>query len=464
MAGLVMAQVQVPLPSNTSEQDISGQDALLNVYPRKSAGGKYPFNLINTPGLELFLELPTSPVLSLHQNGNRAFAVTPSKLYEIFSNGNYVELGNVDLRGERVVMEDNRNQLVMVDGIKGFYYDDTTKLVQQITDPAFYPATNVTYQDGYFIFDRKGTGQFFISELLNVAFDPLDFATAEGQPDALVAVLSDHRELFLFGTETIEVWYNSGASDFPFERNQGAFVEKGCGARYTVAKQNNTVYFVGSDLMVYSMTGYTPIRISSHAVEETLKGVDLSDAFAYTYQDEGHLFYVLTIPARDLTWCYDISTGAWHIRQSYKFGRHQSNNAIFFDSKTFVGDYQSGKIYLMSDTYYSDDGEPVIRKFVMPTLNKGRRFLTIDSLEFDMGAGIGLVTGQGDDPELRVYFSVDNGITYSQNFRVGKIGKIGEYLSRAKVNRFGSGRQFTFKVVISDPIPIDIGGAWIETR
>ncbi|MCV5997943.1 hypothetical protein, partial [Enterococcus faecalis] len=78
--------------------------------------------------------------------------------------------------------------------------------------------------------------------------------TAEGQPDPLVAILSDHREIFLFGTETIEVWYNSGASDFPFERNQGAFIEKGCGARYSVAKQNNTVYFIGSDLMVYQMT------------------------------------------------------------------------------------------------------------------------------------------------------------------------------------------------------------------
>ncbi len=401
--------------------------------------------------------------MGLHNNKGRVFAVTPSKMYEVFKDGSFKELGDVDLKG-RVVMEDNGIQVVVVDGFKGFYYDGSTEEVNEITSEGFYPATTVTYQDGYFLFDRRGTGQFFISELLNVTFNGLDFATAEGQPDNLVAVLSDHREIFLFGEDTIEVWYNSGASDFPFERNQGAFIEKGCGARYSVAKQNNTVYFVGSDLMVYQMTGYTPVRISNHAVEKTLKGIDLSDAFAYTYQDEGHLFYVLTIPGRDITWCYDISIGAWHVRQSYQFGRHQSNNAIFFDSKTLVGDFQNGRIYQMAANFYTDDGEPVVREFVLPTVNNGREFLTVDSLEFDMGTGVGLILGQGDDPELRVYFSKDSGKTYSESFKRGRIGKIGEYLTRAKVNRFGAARQFTFKVEISDPIPIDIGGAWVEVR
>ena len=458
-----MAQRQIPLVANTAEGDIAGQEILINVYPRKSVGGKYPFTLINTPGLAFFLELPTHPVKAIHQNKGRAFAVTTTKFYEIFKNGSFKELGDVSLHG-RVVMEDNGFQVVMVDGIKGYFWDATTNEVKEILAAGFYPSSTVTYQDGYFIFNRKDTGQFFLSNLLDVTFDPLDFATAEGQPDNLVSVLSDHREVFMFGTETIEVWYNSGAADFPLERNQGAFIEKGCGARYTVAKQNNTIYFVGSDLMVYQMTGYTPVRISSHAVEKTLKDVELSDSFAYTYQDEGHLFYVLTIPARDLTWCFDISTGAWHIRQSYQFGRHQSNNSMFFDSKTLVGDFQNGRIYQMASNFYTDDGEPVIREFVLPTVNQGREFLTVDSLEFDMGSGVGLTSGQGNDPELRVYFSKDEGNTYSQNFKAGKIGKKGNYLSRAKVNRFGCARQFTFKVEISDPIPIDIGGAWVEIR
>lgn len=455
-------QREIPLAANTSEQDISGNELLVNVYPRATTGGKYPFNLINTPGLAFFSELPTFPVMGLHQNGNRAFAVTKTKFYEVFIDGSYKELGDVQIIG-RPVMEDNGRQIVVVDGLKGYYYDTQTDEVKEITADGFYPANTVTYQDGYFIFDRKGTGQFFISELLDVAFDPLDFATAEGQPDPLVAVLSDHREVFMFGTESIEVWYNSGAADFPFERNQGAFIEKGCAAPYSVSKQNNTVYFLGSDLMVYQMTGYTPVRISNHAVEKTLKDVGVSDVFAYTYQDEGHLFYVMTIPERDLTWCYDISTGAWHIRQSYQFGRHQSNNAIFFGSKTLVGDFQNGRIYQMANDYYTDDGEPVVREFVLPTVNNGREFLTVDSLELDMTSGVGTILGQGQDPKARLEFSKDGGKTWS-NTKFANIGRMGEYLTRVKWNRLGVSRQFIFRVQISDPVPIDVGGAFIEVR
>jgi len=453
-------QIQVPLATNTAEQDISGVERLINMYPRSTTGGKYKFNLIHTPGLDEFIELPTSPILALHNNSGRAFAVTPTKFYEIYRNGTFIELGDVDL-SNRVVMEDNGNQVVMVDGAKGYYYDHLGGGVYEITDPAFHHSTHVAFQDGYFIFNRKDTGQFFISGFNDVSFDALDFATAEGQPDNLVAVLSDHRELFLFGTETIEVWYNSGAAAFPFSRNPGAFVEKGCGAPYSVAKQNNTVYFVGSDLIVYKMDGYTPVRISTHIVEESLQFSRLSDAFAYVYEEEGHLFYVLTIPEINMTWAYDITTAAWHIKRSSKFIRHQSNTSIFFDSKTLVGDYQSGKIFDMTRKVYEDDGEPIIREIALPTISKGRERLSINSFELDMESGVGLTTGQGSDPKAMLEVSKDGGKTWG-NTKFANIGKRGDYFTRVKWNRFGLGRQFVFKINISDPIPLDIGGAFIE--
>jgi len=456
-------QRQIPLVGTTAEKSISGHELLVNVYPKKTDGSKYPFNLRNTPGLAFFLELPTFPVKALHFNKGRGFAVTPTKMYEIFENGSFEELGDVDLTG-RVVMEDNGIQVVMVDGNKGFYWDATTNEINEFSGDGWYPARTVTYQDGYFIFERKDTGQYFISDLLSVNLDPLNFSTAEGQPDNLVGVLSDHREVFLFGTETIQIVYNSGAADFPFEVNQGAFIEKGCPSPYSIAKLNNTIYFIGSDLMVYQMQGYVPVRISNNAVEASMQNVKLDDAFAYTYQESGHLFYVLTIPEQNITWCYDVSTGAWHIRQSYEFGRHASNCTMFFKSKTLVGDFQNGRIYHMADNYYMDDKDPIIREFVLPTVNNGRERISIGSLEFDMSTGVGLTKGQGDDPKIRVYTSKDGGITYSQNFKDGRIGKKGQYYTRAKVNRFGMSRQFTFKVEISDPIPIDIGGAWVEVE
>jgi hypothetical protein len=456
-------QKSIPLTSNTSEGGIAGNERLVNVYPQQSTGNKYAFKLVGTPGLAFFCELPTSPVLGLHKMNDRAFAVTPTKFYEVFNDGTFTELGTVDLSG-RVSIANNGNHVVVVDGKKGFYYKASDNSFAEIVAAAFYPAYSVTYQDGYFIFERTGTGQFFLSGLLDVTFAALDYATAEGKPDPVVSVFSDHRELFMFGTETIEVWYNSGASDFPFERNQGAFIEKGCAARHSIAQQNNTIYFVGSDLIVYQMSGYTPIRVSTHAVEQSLKGVDLSTAFAYAYQDDGHMFYVLTIPANNITWCFDISTGSWHIRESYSAMRHRSNNAIYFNSKTLVGDFENGKIYELSRSYYQDHNEPLVREFTLPTLSSGREFFTLDSFELDMSSGVGLISGQGSDPKANLEVSKDGGKSFGL-IREANIGKCGEYSARCKWNRCGGvGRSFVLKVTISDPVPLDIGGAWVEVR
>ena len=182
--GVQGTQREVPLVATTGEQDVSGQEKLQNLYPRKTSGGKYSFTLIGTPGKAFVLELPTFPIKAVHRMGDRLFAVTPTKMYEWFVNGSYKELGDVSLSG-RVMADDNGYQIVWVDGIRGYYYDDNTKEVKQITGDGWYPSRSVTYQDGYFIFVRLGTGQFFLSELLDVAFDPNDQATAEGQPDTL---------------------------------------------------------------------------------------------------------------------------------------------------------------------------------------------------------------------------------------------------------------------------------------
>lgn len=453
-------QREIPLAANVSEGDIAGQEILINVLTRRSTGGKYPFTLIHSPGQAAYAKLPTAPIKQMHDVGGRHFAVTSTKFYEVFTDGTFTELGDINLVG-RAVMANNGLQIVVVDGFRGFFYDIATNTVSQILSAAFYPAATVTEQDGFFIFDRKGTDEFFISKLNSVEFDGADFSQAGGRTDKLAAVISDHRELFLFGAKSTRVHYNSGDADFPFELNQGAYIEKGCPAPHTVVRQNNTIFFVGSDLMVYSLRGYSPLRISTHAVEKTLANVDLSDAYAYEHQEEGQLFYTLTIPKSNITWRYDVSTNNWHICQDFNFGRHRSNCSVFSNGKTLVGDFQSGQIFHMTNTHLLDDGGPIEREIILPTVNMGRGFVSVWSLEFDMKTGIGLYTGQGKNPRGMVTFSKNGGKRWS-NIKYLDLGKLGEDYTRAKVNRFGASRQFIFRLRITDPVPIEIGGAFIE--
>jgi hypothetical protein len=453
-------QRQIPLVLTSAEGGISGEEALINVFPVRTDGGKYEYTLQHTPGLAMYVELPTYPVLGMHEIDSRAFVVTPTKFYEIFDEGTFRELGDVDLSG-RASLADNGLQVVVVDGFKGFYLDLSDDSVNEITAEGFYPSKFVTFQDGYFLFERKGTNQFYSSEALDITFDPADYANAEGSPDNVVRVISDHRELFVFGESTIEVWYNSGASGIPFDRNNGVFIEKGCAAPHSIAKQDNTLFFVGSDLIVYRLAGYAPIRISNNAVEDDLQDVDLSDAFAYAYHYDGTLFYTLTIPSRNVTWRLDLSNGSWHKLDSYQFGRHYSNCHMYFSKRNLVGDFQNGRIYQISNKIYTDDGDVIQRKFILPTINIGRNFLPIASFELDMSSGVGTSIGQGSDPKAMMRFSKDSGKTWS-NYKFANIGKIGEYLTRVKWNRLGVARQFTVEITISDPIPIDIGGAYVE--
>src|SRR5205823_3197922 len=100
--------------------------------------------------------------------------------------------------------------------------------VTQIVSPAFLGADKVDYIDGYFVFNQPGTGRFQITGLFATTVDPLDFATAEGSPDLLISLIVNQREIWLFGENSTEVFFDSGNALFPFQRIQGAFIELGC--------------------------------------------------------------------------------------------------------------------------------------------------------------------------------------------------------------------------------------------
>jgi hypothetical protein len=192
----------------------------------------------------------------------------------------------------------------------------------------------------------------------------LDFASAEGSPDGLVSLIVDHREIWLFGTNSVEVWYDAGTSPFPLVPVQGAFNEVGCIAAFSVAKLDNGLFWLGSDArgkgIVYRANGYAAQRISTHAVEWQIQEYEnLSDAIAYTYQQDGHSFYVLIFPSANTTWVFDVATALWHERAAFingSFTRHRSNCQMAFSGEIVVGDHELGNIYAFDLEVFSDAG------------------------------------------------------------------------------------------------------------
>ncbi len=339
---------------------------MVNLFPEVvPEGGKEPAFLQRCPGLRLVATVGEGPIRGMWKFGDFLYVASGGKLYRVDGNFAATELGLINGSGP-VSMADNGIQLFVACNPSAFIYNANTSVFAQITDPDFPGAVSVGYLDSYFVFNEPNSQRVWVTSLLDgTAIDPLDFASAEGNPDNIVSLMVDHREVWLFGNNTVEVWYNAGLADFPLARIEGAFMETGCLAPYSVAKLDNAVFWLGSDArgngIVYRNQGYNAQRVSTHAVEWQIQqyGV-LNDAIGYSYQQDGHSFYVLTFPTAQATWVFDVSTGAWHERAAWdgvQFRRHRSNCQANYAGQVLVGDWESGNVYALDMNFFRDFSE-----------------------------------------------------------------------------------------------------------
>lgn len=451
----------------------ASDNRLVNLFPEMVAdGGKTAGFLTRCPGLRLLAAVGTGPIRGAYQYGGYGYVVSGTELYKITSAWVATLIGTVTGTG-RVTMADNGNQLFIACNPEGYIYNASNGVLTQITDIDFPGAVSVGYLDGYFVFNEPSSQKVWVTALLEgTMIDPLDFASAEGAPDQLVAMAVDHREVWLFGANSIEVWYDSGAADFPLARIQGAFIEIGCQAPYSVARLDNSVFWLGSDArgngIVYRANGYTGVRVSTHAIEYAIRSyATTSDAFAYTYQQDGHSFYLLTFPTEGKTWCYDVATNIWHERAGFQngwFTRHRSNCMMNFGGEIVVGDYENGNIYALDLDIYADNGQAqkYLRSWrAIPTGQNNLKRVIHQSLQIDCEAGVGLESG--NDPVMMLRWSDDGGHTWS-NLHEKSIGRVGEYRARVIWRRLGMSRDRVYEISGTDPVKIAIMGAELEAK
>lgn len=459
----------------------AADNRLVNLFPEATAdGGKTAGFFNRTPGLKFQQTIGTGPIRALwaHQtNGSDFYVVSGTEFYKVTGlTATPTKLGDVTGTGQ-VSIADNGTQIFLACNPDGFIYNEVTNVFAKITDPDFTGAVTVGYLDGYFVYNEPNSQKIWVTQLLDgTSVNPLDFASAEGSPDGLVAININHREAWLFGTDSVEVWYDAGLADFPLTQIQGAFNEIGCVATFSIAKLDNALFWLGTDArgqgIVYRANGYTGVRVSTHAIEYAIAQYgNISDAVAYTYQQEGHAFYVLTFPTGNATWVYDVSTQSWHERAGWntslgQFTRHRSNCQCNFGGNTVVGDYENGNIYTLDLSVYADNGS--IQKWLrswraLPTGTNNLRRSSQHSLQLDCESGTGLNTGQGSDPEIMLRWSDDGGHTWS-NEHLSKMGKIGQYYRRVFWRKLGMTlklRDRVYEISQTDPVKAVIVGAEI---
>ena len=323
--------------------------------------------------------------------------------------------------------------------------------LNQITDPDYPGASSVCYVDGYFAFSSLGdTSQWFISRLLDpTSFDALDFVFSDAMPNAVRRVISHREQVWTIGENGFEVWYNAGSSGletttgvsfFPFRRMSGGVVPIGTGSPLSVCKADNSVWWVGIDGIVYRSNGYTPKRISTHAIEAIIAGNAVSlDAVTHAYR--GHWFYCLTtLDHRTLV--YDVATDKWHERSTSTDGHAPwaawmaavDNNALHL-----FGDRTTGQLYTLF-MQATDAGVIVIRQAVLPPLWAKTRRAFCSRIEIEMEVGGPSVAGP-----VTLDWSDDGSRTW-KTARTLATGATGETRKRVFTTRLGSFRQRTHRI------------------
>jgi len=257
----------------------AANNRMINLFPEATPEAGKEIGFLNrAPGLRLLASIGTGPIRGMWSNQTAAydaFVVSGSEVYRV--NANYVatKIGDVGNTGP-VSIAFNGIQLFFACNGPSYIYNTSTNVFGQITDPDFPGAKTVAYLDGYFVFNEPNSQRIWVTSLLDgSSIDPLEFASAEGSPDNVTGIIADHRELWVFGTDSVEVWYNAGTLDFPLARIQGAFNEIGCLSAFSIAKLDNALFWLGQDArgygIVYRANGYTGVRMSTHAVEYAIQ-------------------------------------------------------------------------------------------------------------------------------------------------------------------------------------------------
>lgn len=468
--------------SFVSQSPIADGERTVNWYAERieAPGATTQVALYPTPGVETITTSVTTGGRGHFAQGGREFAVIGAVLYEVSSGGTLTSRGTMTIDPNPATLctnGDGGDQLFVTSGTNGYILTLSTNVFTQVRTGG---TTMGAALDGYFLALDADTSTVYLSDLLDgTTWDPTQFAQRSIQSDPWIALKVLDRFVWIFGTETSEVWYNAGTFPFPFAPHPSGLVNYGTAAAFSPEVVTGSLIWLGATAdgvgPVLRTQGFTPEVIGHAALQVTLSGYDtLSDGIGDAYQDLGHTFYLLTFPTANATWAFDASVtidlppalrwaerGTW-ISESNRYDAWRPLYHVFAFGEHRMLDRSSGALYRMASTFGTDaDSRPIRRLRRAPALWSENAKLYVSAFEVHLEPGLGLTTGQGSDPQVAFRHSRDGGKTWSAE-RWRSAGALGQYSTRTRWTRCGSGRRWMPEVVVSDPIPFRLTGASVE--
>lgn len=472
-----------------SQSFIQDQEDVFNLYLERSEskGATSPQSLLPTPGVQELSEAAESPgrgnfalkipdALGLGNDAEIQILVIGDTVYLVaFAGGGLNPIGTVAVDDNPATICSNGtggNQIFITSGGNGYIFDLAASTFTEVRTGS---TTQGGYLDGYFLAFDAATSTFYVSDLFDGAtWDPTQFAQRSIAPDPWVSMIVSNRYINLFGSETSEVWYNAGTFPFPFAPHPSGFMQYGCCAAFSPAVADGAVSWLGSSNQgrgfVMRMAGFSPQIISTTAMQYAMSQYNrIDDAKGWTYTENGHTFYILTLIQANVTWCWDASTQEWHKRgfwdsASMKFDAYRPQWHAFAFGQHTVLDRETGSFYRLSSSLGTDvDGGPIVRERTGPAVVKENQRLYFGKVELLMDVGLGEATGDAEDtdPQVMLQWSNDGGRTWG-NEVWRSFGMIGQYGIRVFWAAVGQARKRVFRVRTSTRIPTRIVDMFFE--
>ncbi len=469
-----MVAINFGISSNPARDGSVSDARLINAFvERGGQDAKTPAPVYSTPGYKRFNSLDSpSGERGMIVVGDSIYTVIGTQVVKIGLDGSFVIIGGIT--GTDPVFMARNNRTIPQVGIVAngqFFIAEGTSFAQ-VTDPDVGSPNGLISIDGYFVLSQDSGKFIWTDQNDGNTINALNFATAESDPDGLTRpFVYGNSDLALFGTETIEIWRNTGNVNGIFEPLQGINITKGTISPHTVVEVDNAVIFVDHLGMVRRMRGdYNPVKISpvglDLAISELSRG-EIKTLKAMTYSFQGHEFY--TLSSSQFTWEFDAATEQWHERESYQIGRWNISNSVSFNGKTILGHYNIGRLYEMDVDVGDEDGEHMIFDIRSPITHAFPKRVLAEKMEISMVVGQGINSNNPllSNPQVSLSHSKDGGRTWSPG-QSRSLGKIGEYRKKLTWRNLGEIKEggYIWRITSASPVlrgillaDLTIGGA-----
>jgi hypothetical protein len=375
------------------------------------------------------------------------YRVMGTKLVSISSTNVVTVIGDVGGTGQ-VTFDYSFDYLAVASSGNLFLYRPSTGL-QQVTDPDLGTVVDVVWVDGYFM---TTDGEFLVVTELNNPFavNPLKYGSSEADPDPVVALLKVRNEVYALNRHTIEVFDNVGGSLFPFQRVEGAQVQRGAIGTNACCVFMESIAFIGGGRneapSVWLISGSNAERIATREIDQLLTEFteqELSSVLVEARVDKGYRHLYIHLPNQTLVFDAAATTAAgapvWFTLATSIVGnaQYRARNLVWVYNRWNVGDPASTAFGYLTEALSSHWGVLNGWEFATIILYNESKGLVFHELELVALTGNAIF---GTDPSIWTSYTED-GLTWSQE-RVCKAGMTGVRGKRLSWLQQGRMRQW----------------------